>query len=84
MMDEESALGNGVVNRYMYPRRNERYDMMIFFSNTRHRVLDYLQARARRLGGVKWNMCVQVEMQRDDVNEVAVSTPYFRSIIVSE
>ncbi|MCG7869684.1 MAG: DNA polymerase, partial [Candidatus Thiodiazotropha taylori] len=79
VMDEESALGNGVVNRYIHPRENERYDMLIFFSNTRHRVLDYLQSRARRLGGVKWNLCVQVEMQRDDVNEVAVTSPYFRS-----
>lgn len=77
--DEESALGNGVVNRYIHPRGGERYDMMTFFGNIRERVLTYLQSRVRKLGGVKWNLCVQVEMQRDDVNEVAVTSPYFRS-----
>lgn len=79
LIDEESALRNGVVNRYMHPRGSERYDMLTFFSNIRDRVLVYLQSRAHKLGGVKWNLCVQVEMQRDDVNEVAVSSPYFRS-----
>ncbi|MCG7879165.1 MAG: C2H2-type zinc finger protein [Candidatus Thiodiazotropha endolucinida] len=77
--DEESALGNGVVNRYIRPRGSERYDMMAFFGNIRARVLAYLKSRARQLGGVKWNLCAQVEMQRDDVNEVAVASPYFRS-----
>ena len=79
MIHEESALRNGVVNRYIHPRGSERYDMMTFFSNIRDHVFDFLQSRARRLGGVKWNLCVQVEMQRDDVNDVAVTSPYFRS-----
>ena len=78
-IEEDTALANGVVNRYIHPRRSERYDMMTFFSNIRDRVFNFIQSRARKLGGVKWNLCVQVEMQRDDVNEVATTSPYFRS-----
>ena len=79
VVHEDSALRNGVLNRYIHPTGTERYDMMAFFANIRDRVFDFLQSRARRLGGVKWNLCVQVEMQRDDVNEVAVTSPFFRS-----
>ena len=77
--EEISALGNRVVNRYLLPRGGERYDMLIFFSNVRDRLRNYLQSRARQLGGIKWNLCVQVEMGRDDAHEVSISSPYFRS-----
>ena len=76
---EESALGNRLVNRYILPRGSERYDMLIFFSNVRDRLRNYLQSRARELGGIKWNLCVQVEMGRDDAHEVSTTSPYFRS-----
>ena len=76
---EQSAMRNRVVNRYILPTGNERYDMLIFFSNVRDRLRNYLQSRARELGGIKWNLCVQVEMGRDDVNEIASTSPYFRS-----
>ena len=76
---EESALGSRVVNRYILPRGSKRYDMLIFFSNVRDRLRNYLQSRARELGGIKWNLCVQVEMGRDDAHEVSTTSPYFRS-----
>ena len=75
----ESALRNTVENRYIYPRRNERYDMLTFFSNTRAEIMNYLRSRVNELGGIKWNLCIQVEMQRDDGYETTTSTPYFRS-----
>ncbi|XP_052779407.1 uncharacterized protein LOC128216784 [Mya arenaria] len=77
--NEESALRNGVINRYLQPRGNERYDVLTFFANNRDRVMAYLQSRARALGGIKWNLCVQVEMQRDDGSDIVVTAPYFRS-----
>ena len=52
---DESALGNRLVNRYILPRRSERYEMLIFFSNVRDRLRNYLQSRARELGGIEWN-----------------------------
>ena len=41
---EESALGNRVVNRSILPRGSERYDILIFFSNVRDRLRNYLQS----------------------------------------
>ena len=32
-IDEESALGNGVVNRYIHTRGRKRYYMLTFFNN---------------------------------------------------
>ena len=76
---EESAIGNRVVNRYIFPTGSERYDMLIFLSNVRDRIRNYLQTRASELGGIKWNLCVQVEMGRDDIHQVVTTSPYFRS-----
>ena len=76
---EESALGNRVVNRYILPRGSERYDMLIFFSNVRDHLRNYLQSRAGELGGIKWNLCVQVEMGRDNAHKMSTTSPYFRS-----
>ena len=41
--------------------------------------MNYLRSRVNELGGKKWNLCIQVEMQRDDGYETTTSTPYFRS-----
>ena len=53
--------------------------MLTFFANTRDEIVNYLRSCARQLGGIKWNLCVQVEMQREDGNETSSSTPYFPS-----
>lgn len=76
---DESALANGVHTRYVQPRQSERYDVLTFFGNVRDQVRTFLQSRVNALGGIKWNLCVQVEMQRDDGQDVATATPYFRS-----
>lgn len=70
---DETALNNSVRNKNIYPTAEERYDVLTFFANSRVRVL------ARRLAGIKWNLCLQVEMQRDDRNDLKMSSPYFRS-----
>ena len=77
--DSESALRSAVENRHIYPRQNERYDMLTFLANIREEIVNYIRSRVSQLGGIKWNLCVQVEMQRDDGNETTTSSPYFRS-----
>ncbi|XP_053380071.1 uncharacterized protein LOC128548718, partial [Mercenaria mercenaria] len=79
---DESALQNSVQNRIILPRSGggERYDLLTFFANVRSRILTYLQSRIRSMGGIKWNLCVQVEMERtDNGGDSSVSTPFFRS-----
>ena len=76
--DAESALRNAVENRYIHPRLNERYDFLPFLANSRDEIINYLRTRARQLGGIKSNLCVQIEMQRNDGHELTTSTPYFR------
>lgn len=41
--------------------------------------MSFLRSRTRELGSIKWNLCVQVEMQRDDGGESTTSSPFFRS-----
>lgn len=76
---DESALNNAVLNRNIYPRGSERYDVITFFVNIREEVRSFLQSRVRSLGGIKFNICVHVELQRDDGQDVAVASPFFRS-----
>lgn len=77
---DESALRNGVVNRYLTPSGSERYDALAFFANIRDRLRDFLHSRLHVLGGIKWNVCLHVEMQRDDGPETVVTSPCFRSL----
>ncbi|XP_053380054.1 uncharacterized protein LOC123531918 [Mercenaria mercenaria] len=76
---DESAIENAVVNRNIYPRSGEQYDALTFFGNIRNQVRTFLQSRVQALRGIKWNLCVQVEMQRDDGEDATVTAPYFRS-----
>lgn len=66
---EESALQNGLKNRYIYPRHDEKFDLLIFFANIRSKIRDYLHSQLRRLG-IKWNVCVQMELERSDGNNI--------------
>lgn len=75
----ESAIENGVVNRNIYPRSGEQYDVLTLFGNIRDQIRTFLRSRVQALRGIKWNVCVQVEMQRDDGQEYSVTTPYIRS-----
>jgi hypothetical protein len=75
----ETALNNAVFNRNIFPRGSERYDTLTFFGNIRDQVRSFLQFRTRSLRGIKWNLCVQVEMQRDDGEDSLFTRPYFRS-----
>ena len=50
---DESALRNSVQNRLIYPTRNERYDILTFFANTRDEIANYLRSHACQLGGIK-------------------------------
>ena len=76
---DESALNNAVLNRSIHPRGSERYDVLTFFGNIREQVRSFLQSRANSVGGIKYNLCVQVEMQRDDGEDSSIAAPYFRS-----
>ncbi|XP_052765064.1 uncharacterized protein LOC128206548 [Mya arenaria] len=76
---DESALGNRVINRLIHPIGNERYDLLTFFGNRRDQVRSFLHSRARQLRGIKWSLCVQVEMERIEEGEVTSAQPYFRS-----
>ena len=75
---DESALNNAVLNRNIHPRGSERYDLLTFFGNIREQVRSFLQSRVNSVRGIKYNLCVKVEMQRDDVEDSSVAAPYFR------
>lgn len=76
----ESALNDALLNRNIQPRESERYNVLTFLGNVRDQVKTFLESRTRQLKGIKWNLCVQMEMQRDgDGQEAVITTPYFRS-----
>ncbi|MES9881403.1 MAG: C2H2-type zinc finger protein [Sedimenticola sp.] len=76
----ESALTNGVQNRIIYPENEGKYDLLAFFANVRSQIRDILQSRVRDTGGIKWNLCTHVEMERQvGDGETQSAIPYFRS-----
>lgn len=76
---DESALNNVVQTKYIYPKQSERYDMLVFLANVKEKIGNYLQLSVRRMGGIKWNLCTQIEMQKSDKDDDNIATPYFRS-----
>jgi len=77
--NDDSALRRNVQNRYIFPKQNERYDVLTFFANIRQEVMSFLRSQLHHLSGIKWLLCVQVELQRDDGTETRMSSPLFRS-----
>ena len=77
----ESALESSVQHRYIYPHGHESRDLLTFLGNVRSQIRDYLFSRSRATRGIKWNLCVQVQMGREggEDGEEAISQPFFRS-----
>jgi hypothetical protein len=68
----------------MYPTGSERYDLIFFFGNILDEITTFLQNRGvHALGGIKWNLCVQIEMQRDDGEEATVTAPFLEAVLIS-
>ena len=77
----ESALESSVQHRYIFPHGHESRDLLTFLGNVRSQIRDYLFSRSRATRGIKWNLCVQVEMGREGGadGQEAISQPFFRS-----
>ncbi|KAL4225307.1 hypothetical protein ACF0H5_015996 [Mactra antiquata] len=79
--EQQTALQNNVQDRTIFPRNNEKYDMLTFFANTRDEITNFLMSRVRQ-HGLKWYLSVQVELIKEDPegNITATSEPHFRSL----
>lgn len=76
---EESALRDGVQKRTVYPKGNEKFDMLVFLAKWKSEIRNYLVSKLKRSRSIKWNMCIQVEMERDSAEAMQNTSPYFRS-----
>ena len=74
----DSAIDRAIENHYIYPKASEKYDVFVFLANVKDQ-LRHLLSRSTASSGIKWNLCIQVLMQRDDQEE-KTSSPYFRSL----
>ena len=77
--ENQSALDNTVQNRLIFPSNNEQYDLLVFLANTREEIKDYILSRLTSDSGIRWNIAVNIQMERDSAeNETVTSYPYFR------
>ena len=75
----ESALNNMVQRKIFYPKGEEKLDMLIFLANRRSEIRNYLIANLKRSRSIKWNLCIQIGMERDRADTGQNTSPYFRS-----
>ena len=61
----DTALNNTVQNHYIHPKAFEKYDVLVFLANIKNQLRKYLLSRSKHTGGIKWNLCIQMLMQRD-------------------
>ena len=76
---EESALRDGVQKRTVYPKGNEKFDMLVFLAKWKSEIRNYLVSKLKRSRSIKWNMCIQVKMERDSAEAMQNTSPYFLS-----
>ena len=77
--NEENALNNIVQRKIVYPKGEEKLDMLIFLANCKSEIRNYLIAKLKRSRSIKWNLCIQIEMERDRADTGQNTSPYFRS-----
>ena len=52
--NDRGALNNKVLNRMLTPVHDERYDLLLFFANVKHTVIQFLRTRIEHQQGIKW------------------------------
>ena len=77
--NEESALKNSAQKKTVHPTGTEKYDMLVFLANRKSEIRNYLLSKLQRTRGIKWNLCIHVEMERDSADITQNTSPYFRS-----
>ena len=50
---------------YIYPSNNDKYDLSVFLAVVKDDIKQYLLSRTTNTSGIKWSLCVNVEMNRD-------------------
>jgi len=67
---DESSL-NGAANvRRIYPNDDENSDLLTFYASAKQEVKGHLQQRCIELDGIKWYLCVQGELEKDQDGNV--------------
>lgn len=76
----KGAINDNVNQTIIFPEREEKYDILGFFAETKIEVQHELKARREKIRDIKWYLNVRVEMERniDDGRKEKV-TPHFRS-----
>ena len=55
----------GLANKhYIFPHKNERYDLLTFFANIKSDIVSHLRKRCKKKGALKWYLIVDVVMTR--------------------
>lgn len=64
----------------IFPSDLDRYDLLTFYSNTKHEIMDHLKKQCEQMKHLKWYINLHVEFMRETNNEERdFSQPYFKS-----
>lgn len=75
-----NALDDSVHVLNVFPRDEDKYDLLTFFANIREEIKYHLVGRCEKVKHVKWYLNVQVKFVREtNEGEVDTSQPYFKS-----
>lgn len=72
---------NGSVNSIkIYPRDEEKFDLLMFYGNIKEKVQDILVSSTPQRKGIKWYLMTRVEFSREKEGVQETAKPHFRSI----
>ena len=76
----ESALKGKARKYYVFPKKEEKYDIITFFANVKDEASNFIIKKCEKSGQLKWYIIIHVTMIRQRVNkENEITHPYFRS-----
>jgi hypothetical protein len=78
-VEEESAIEENLKVYKMTPNKNEKYDLSLTLQRKKRAAVKNLKKELAKKRGIKWFLCVQVRMVKNNPDGEEYASPHFRS-----
>jgi hypothetical protein len=73
------SINGNVTSIKIKPRNNEKFDLLVFYSNVKDKIRELILSHSPHKKGLKWYIVTQVEFNREKEGVIEKALPHFRS-----
>jgi hypothetical protein len=74
------SIDGNVTSIKIKPTGNEKFDLLVFYSNLKEKISDLIVSHSPARKGLKWYLVTRVEFNREREGQIDEARPHFRSI----